>query len=245
MWFSLKELAFSEFGKSKNSLEFLGVRNLKISNNLLVFQYVSKVFINKIQIHHNMLNKKDFKKIGQELISYENKREKIVRKSRDILKLSKQIIYSVHRNELQKAGSLVQQIKTNLKVLKKIAKTNIRLLFSGSYKIAEQEAVEALAYYSIIKNRKLPTKTDLGVDAEHYLLGICDLTGELVRNAVNSVTKGDFKTPLKIKDFVHDLYHEMQMFDFRNSELRRKVDSIKYDLKKLEDLALQLKLKEK
>ncbi len=192
-----------------------------------------------------MLNKKDFKKIGQELISYENKREKIIKKSRDIIKLSKQIIYSVHRADLKKANLLVKQIKTKLKALKKIAKTNIRLLFSGAYKTAEQEAVEALAYYSIIKNKKLPTKAALGVDAEHYLLGICDLTGELVRKAVNSVTKGDFKTPIIIKDFVHDLYHQIQLFDLRTSELRKKVDSIKYDLKKLEDLALQIKLKEK
>jgi len=192
-----------------------------------------------------MLNKKEFCKIREDFDSYELKREKIVRKSRDVVKLSKQIIYSVHRRELDKANKLIKQIKKELSELKKIAKTNLRLLFSGSNKIAEQEAVEAIVYYSIIKDKKLPSLKELDVDPEHYLLGICDLTGELVRNAVNSVTQGDFKTPLIIKEFVQDLYHELQMFDFRNSELRRKVDAMKYDLKKLEDLALQIKLNEK
>ena len=34
-------------------------------------------------------------------------------------------------------------------------------------------------------------------------------------------------------------------FDFRNSELRRKFDGIKWELKKLEDLSIELKLKGK
>jgi len=206
---------------------------------------LSKVFINKDSNYIvKMLNKREFHKIRQDFNSFESRREKTVRKSRDIVRLSKQIIYSVHRGELGKAGTSIKQMKNDLSKLKKIAKTNSRLLVSGSYKIAEQEAVEAIAYYSIIKNKRLPALKGMGVDQDHYLLGICDLTGELVRNAINSVTKGDFKTPLKIKDFVHDLYHELQLFDFRNSELRRKVDAMKYDLKKLEELALQIKLKE-
>ncbi len=192
-----------------------------------------------------MINKQDFRKIRKDMASYEAKREKLVRKSRDIVKLSKQIIYSVHRDDMKKADSLVKQMKKELKLIKILAKANPRLLFSGSTKIAEQEAGEALAYYSVIKHKRLPTRTALGVDAEHYLLGICDLTGELGRKAINSVTKGDFKTPVLIRNLVGEIYHQFQLMDLRTSELRKKADSIKYDLKKLEDLALQLKLKER
>ena len=49
----------------------------------------------------------------------------------------------------------------------------------------------------------------------------------------------------KIRDFVEELYGEMLKFNFRNGELRRKFDGIKYDLKKLEDLVLDLTLKQR
>ena len=37
----------------------------------------------------------------------------------------------------------------------------------------------------------------------------------------------------------------MSKIDFKNGELRRKYDGIKYDIKKLDDLVFQLKMKDK
>ena len=50
---------------------------------------------------------------------------------------------------------------------------------------------------------------------------------------------------VEIRDVVDEIYGELLKFDFRDSDLRRKFDSVKYDLKKLEDLLLELKLKGK
>ena len=44
---------------------------------------------------------------------------------------------------------------------------------------------------------------------------------------------------------LEELYGELLKFDFRDGELRKKFDGIKYDLKRLEDVALSIKLKEK
>ena len=85
---------------------------------------------------------------------------------------------------------------------------------------------------------------ELGFDAESYIGGLCDLSGELVRRAINSAISGKNSEALAIKQFISDLYGELMQFDFRNGEIRRKFDGIKYDLRKLEDMALQLKLKE-
>ena len=57
----------------------------------------------------------------------------------------------------------------------------------------------------------------MGADSENYLLGCCDLVGELMRNAVNSGIKGDYRAAFEIKIFVDDLYNELMKFDFRNS----------------------------
>ena len=85
--------------------------------------------------------------------------------------------------------------------------------------------------------------TQLKVPTECYLTGLCDFTGELVRKAVFLAGKNKKKEVIEIKNIIDSIYGELLNFDFRNGELRKKFDSVKYNLKKLEDLALQFKLK--
>jgi len=94
-----------------------------------------------------------------------------------------------------------------------------------------------------VTKKKIPTRKELGIDTESYLLGMCDLTGELVRKAVNSAIKRNFKEVLEIKELVSDIYSLFLEFDLRNGELRKKMDSIKYNLMKLEDLAYKVGMK--
>ena len=65
------------------------------------------------------------------------------------------------------------------------------------------------------------------------------------RKAVQLAGKGEFKKVVGIRDAVSEIYGALLNFDFRDSDMRRKFDSVKYDLKKLEDLVLDLKLKGK
>lgn len=190
-----------------------------------------------------MINKKEFEKLNQEVQAYDTEREKLIKKSRDVLKLSKQLIYAVHRDELKTAEKLVQEIEKEKKQLEEIARHSGAMLFEGSYRVAMQEYAEALLYYGFIKEGKLWEINKLKITAEHYLLGLCDLTGELVRKAVFLAGKGKIEEVIKIKDLVDSLYGELLKFDFRENEIRRKFDSLKYDLRKLEDLVLDLKLK--
>lgn len=181
----------------------------------------------------------------KELAAYDSQRELLIKKSRDVLKLSKQIIYAVHRSELKQAESLIKEIEKELSALNKITQHSTFLLSEGSYKIAVQEYVEALLYFHVVKDKTLSTHTQLKVKSNHYLLGLCDLTGEIVRKAVYLAGKDRYAEVIQYKDLVDQIYGELLKFDFREPELRRKFDSIKYDLKKLEDLVLDLKLKGK
>lgn len=194
-------------------------------------------------MNSKMINTNDLEKLRKEIIDYDTDREKLIKKSRDVLKLSKQIIYSVHRNELKEASKLIKEIEKEKEKLKEIAKHSWSLLSEGSYKIAIQEYVEALLYYGFLKEGRLLEKEELKVKGTHYLLGLCDLTGELVRKAVFLAGKGKVDEVIKIKNLVDGIYGELLKFDFREQEIRRKFDSIKYDLRKLEDLVLDLKLK--
>ena len=188
-----------------------------------------------------MLNKKEFEKIRREIAAFDMKREQVIQLSREIINLSKRIIYALHRNDAKTASLLVKDIENKKKYLQKIhlnADTNID-------RIAMQEYAEAICYYEFVKNNKIPTKASLKLDNESYLLGLCDLSGELVRKAVNEAINGNFKQTIKIKDLVAEIYDEFLKFNLRNSELRKKSDQIKWSLMKLEDLAYDLTIKGK
>ena len=190
-----------------------------------------------------MLNEKEFTQIRKEMQDYDSEREKLIKKSRDVLKLSKQIIYAVHRDDLEEAANLITSIEKEKKNAEEITKQSTALMFEGSYKVSIQEYVEALLYYHFVKDGILIEMEKLNVTANHYILGLCDLTGELVRKAVFLAGKGKVDKVKIIKDLVDEIYGVLLKLDFREPGIRRKFDSIKYDLRKLEDLVLDLKLK--
>ena len=130
-----------------------------------------------------MLNLKEFSRIRNEIHSLDLKREEIIHTSREIITVSKQIIYACQRDDLDKAESLVKEIKSKVDKLRKMnfrVDTNIN-------SVAFQEYVEAISFFEFVRHGRIPTKGSLKVSAEDYLSGLCDLTGELVRKAVNDV----------------------------------------------------------
>lgn len=164
----------------------------------------------------------------------ENEREKTIVMSRDIIKLSKQIINLIQRDELNECKEYISKIKSL------ISKLNDN---EGIAFVARQEYVEALTFYHIMKDNKLVTRRELRIDTESYLLGLSDLTGELVRKAINLVIKNKYSEAENIKNLVDDIYTEFLTFNLRNGELRKKFDSIKYNLKKLEEVMYDVRMK--
>jgi len=190
-----------------------------------------------------MATKINFDKLKSDYEKFEAEREELILASRVVVQLSKKVIYSVHREDAKAAEKSIAEIKKAVKGFDKFK--DPKHLASPSYKIAIQEYVEALCYAEYVKNNTLLSYESLGVDQEYYLLGVCDLTGELVRKALSAGIKGTYDEAYKIREFVNELYDELQSFDFRNSEVRKKFDQIRWDLKKLDEMALQLKLKER
>ncbi|KAK7056795.1 Protein phosphatase 2C 2 [Paramarasmius palmivorus] len=73
------------------------------------------------------------------------------------------------------------------------------------------------------------------LSAEDYLHGIISVVNELSRLAVNAVTMGSFEEPLNISTFVKEVFAGFSMLNLKNDTLRRRFDSLKYDLKKIEE----------
>ncbi|KDQ62428.1 hypothetical protein JAAARDRAFT_121764 [Jaapia argillacea MUCL 33604] len=86
-------------------------------------------------------------------------------------------------------------------------------------------------------------KDRLALPAEDYLHGLITLVNELSRLAVNAVTLGNYEEPIRISIFVKDLFAGFSMLNLKNDTLRRRYDSLKYDLKKIEEVVYDVSLR--
>ncbi len=183
-----------------------------------------------------MLNKKDFENIRAELKEFEEKRELTIQNSRDVIALSKQCVYAVHRGDMKAAEATLPQMKSLLKKLDQAEDYETSMAW-----VAFQEYAEAFCFFELVKSKKIPTVKEVGIPVHAYLAGLCDLSGEVMRKAVHDVIKKDYDSVMQWKDVVEELYGVFLQFDLRNGELRKKSDQIKWNLNKLEDMVFTLK----
>ena len=130
--------------------------------------------------------------------------------------------YSLDRYPLS-LGYLSGTIKKAKQKLDGFVKKEVELKYIGAYRIAIQEYVEAVCFYSVIVNGKLPGHKTLGAMPEHYLLGLCDLTGELSRRATNLAIAKEVK---KVEALIEKKLTTQQA-DQLISESQRIIDLIK------------------
>lgn len=188
-----------------------------------------------------MISKKFLKKLNQTYLDYRRKRGEIGGQSMEVLSLSKQAIFALHRNEIKNASHLVDEAEKILGKLSKLIKDNHKLRYEGSLRAALEEYVEAKVYLMYIKSKKIDFIKGFDFGDEDYIGGLCDLTGELVRKAIDLATKKEYKQIDDIKDLVEEIVGELIKFNLTNY-LRQKFDDAKRNLKKIEEIRYQVKL---
>ncbi|MFW6220243.1 MAG: translin family protein [Nanoarchaeota archaeon] len=192
-----------------------------------------------------MLNKKEFSKLKKELEEFDNKRETIIVKSREVTRLSKHAIYFIHNNDLNSAKKKINDAKKIINELKKLINSNKKLLSVNAFSQGMQEYCEAVCYLGYIENKKITPNSIIKADYEDYLLGLCDLTGELTRKAVVLAIEKKYDEIEKIKLIIKNIFENFLDLKIRNSELRKKSDAIKWNLKKIEEIIYDINIKKK
>ncbi|KAF7346318.1 hypothetical protein MSAN_01859500 [Mycena sanguinolenta] len=84
---------------------------------------------------------------------------------------------------------------------------------------------------------------NFSMPVEDYLHGLISMVNELSRYAINAVTLGQFEEPLRISNFVKEIFSGFTMLNLKNDSLRRRFDSLKYDLKKIEEVVYDVSLR--
>jgi len=185
----------------------------------------------------------DFSKYAKEVDDYSILRDELIKKSRDLLKASKHLIFAIHRKDMNSAKKQHKELFDLRDAFVNIAGKHPDLSFEGSYSEAMQEFVEAIALYSLVVDKKIVEKPEY-VTVTDFLCGLCDLTGEISRFVVNHAIERKIDDVRFYKEVVEKLYGELLKFNMRNGSLRQKYDSVKYNLKNIEKVLYELSLKD-
>ncbi|KAB8272446.1 Translin family-domain-containing protein [Aspergillus minisclerotigenes] len=149
-----------------------------------------------------------FETFRNELDEHHDRRERLIKISRDITALSKKIIFSLQRirklnaplpenitKETQSRFTQIQSLFTN--ALPDLAGPN-KWRYQRQLSGAIQEYIEALSFHHYLTSQTLITlpevrtklPAEILVTEEDYLLGLFDLTGEMMRFAVTALSAG-------------------------------------------------------
>lgn len=161
--------------------------------------------------------------IEGDLQSVLERRERILKNSRDAILASSRAIIAVHAGKLKEAKKEIERARDVLEGIRNDGKGGLaRYLVSP-----ESEFVEASAVFALVRGRPVPDAESLCVSSEAYLLGLLDTVGELKRLLLVSLTKGRVKDAGQYFEEMETLYALLSpfaVFDNVVGGVRRKID---------------------
>ncbi len=168
--------------------------------------------------------------MNEDLIKYFEEKDTI---RENALKLSREIVREIamsirHIHKLKKDDDLLfDDIADKLIKLDKLLKNHSDL--RKYINTPQQEFVEALVFYEIIKNNRIMDYSEfkeISLLPENYVLGLCDVIGELRRMVLESIKNDDIENAEKYYEFMEKIYDYIMKFDYYHviDGLRRKQD---------------------
>ncbi|NQU77520.1 hypothetical protein HQ544_02370 [Candidatus Falkowbacteria bacterium] len=190
-----------------------------------------------------MINKEFFQKLLSNYIAKSSKRHQIIKDSSDALRLSKQAIFAMQRDDLENASNLIIDVEKILGGIKEYFEEDDSLRSQGAYRAALEEYVEAKLFHNVLMGKDIDALENEELTYETYLSAICDVTGELVRKAVTQATKHEFENVEKYRKATEEIIAELLNFNLSGGQLRSKYDDAKRNLRRLEDIMYDVKVK--
>ncbi|EPS63067.1 hypothetical protein M569_11720, partial [Genlisea aurea] len=187
------------------------------------------------------------------------RRERIVRASRDLTMNSKKAIFQVHRIDKHNKQNVLEKAHSDLATVADQHLSRLAKELQGSdiwklrraYSPGVQEYVEASTFYNFCINGSLLTLDEMNsmlrppsidpsvepfqINLLDYLLGVADMTGELMRLAIGRISDGEFEFAQEIHRFAHEIYRQFilvapKMMD----DMKTKMDTMLQSVTKIQ-----------
>ena len=156
-------------------------------------------------------------KIEKNIDSKDKIREKALRSSRDIIINCRKAIQKIHQKKMKEAKVNIKQASDNISKLYKLTEGHPELYHAGFVENAAQELVEASCLFNIMNGKELPDPDELQTTYSSYLMGLCDVIGELRRKILDTIMKGDFNQSYYFLEIMENIYDAILRFDYPSS----------------------------
>ncbi|RLF28857.1 MAG: RNA-binding protein [Thermoplasmata archaeon] len=168
-------------------------------------------------------------KIEKHINEKDRIREQALRSSRDIIIRCRKAIQHLHQNQNKEAGQHIKKASEELAELYNLTKKHADLYYSGFVENAAQEVVEAYCLLNILQDKDLPDPDEIKTTYSSYLLGLCDVVGELRRSALDCILAGEASEANKYLNLMEKIYDVIIRFDYPSAlvPIRRKQDMIR------------------
>ncbi|MGI0019814.1 MAG: RNA-binding protein [Nitrososphaera sp.] len=161
--------------------------------------------------------------IDADLKDMQERREKLIKGTRDAVMLCSKSIVAMHHGQLQEAAENMEKAKIMLVEFRSFAKSDLYRYIS----VAEQELVEAYALRAVMEGLPLPQMGDLAVSGPSYLTGLLDTVGEIKRLVYDRMRSGNEKDAEKLFAVMEEIYgavYPFAVYDNIVAGLRKKLD---------------------
>lgn len=211
-----------------------------------------------------------FRAYATELDDKHDRFERIVKTGRDITIESKRIIFLLHtidkkskqESVLCEADLRLQNVAQNhFKVISQELENQDPYLYLKAYRNGLEEYIEAVTFYQYLSSGNMKNWLELGkaltytsseksksiqilITPFEYILGISDLTGELMRQCINNLATGDSASCYKTCNFVRNMYKGfLGCVNISNKEINKKLCTLKQSLHKMENVCYTIKIR--
>lgn len=168
-------------------------------------------------------------KIEKSIDGKDRVREQALRSSREIIIGCRKAIQKIHQTQMKDAKNNIKKSSDKLQELYGLTKDHPDLYHAGFVENAAQELVEASCLYNVMRGKDLPDPDEIQTTYSSYLLGLCDLVGELRRTALDSIRSGKAKKADNYLDMMDEIYDVIIRFDYPSGliPIKKKQDMVR------------------
>jgi translin len=163
----------------------------------------------------------------EKLRGREAARDEVLGRARRARMLSKQAILLIHNDAQEKASANLEEARRLFSDFKPHIDQYPELNYYEDVEAAFEEYTEAAILLRLKFKKTYPDPEDIGVDLTSYLLGLCDVPGELRREALDELRKGDFEAAEAYLKQMEEIYLNLVSVEDASlllKGLRRKLD---------------------
>jgi len=165
----------------------------------------------------------DMEKINKKFKDVEERRNAIIKGTRDATILCSKAIVSLHSHKKKESMEYIEKAKNLLQQFRELGTDDLQKYLY----IAEQEYVEAFCLFSIAEDSVIPGMKSLEVSDVSYVMGLLDCIGEIKRMIIDKIRAegtSNVNALFELMDKIYGTIYPLAVYDNLMPGLRKKLD---------------------